>query len=73
MAKRAQKPKPLVLRGSSESDGFTTLDALSGLHGVCTALDELFSDRADINHAHNLVMAANVLSTILINRVGDGT
>jgi hypothetical protein len=70
-----EEPEPeakrvLPLRDdSSDSDGFTTLDLVNGLHGVCLALDELFNDQADINHAHELAMAAKILSAMLADRL----
>jgi hypothetical protein len=38
---------------------------VNGLQGVCLSLDELFNNPADINHAHELAMAAKILSTML--------
>jgi hypothetical protein len=59
----------LVLRESEPDEGFSTLDLVNGPQGVCQALDELCADQHDTDHVFRMAMAANVLSTMLANRV----
>ena len=61
----------LRLRQSNEEDGFTTLDVINGLRGVCVALDDYVATNScpDVDQAANLSMAANVLSAIIADRV----
>jgi hypothetical protein len=67
--KRAARQEGLLLRDSAEGEGFTTLDLVNGLYGVCKAADQLVVSTADINIANELVMAAKILSSILASRV----
>lgn len=53
---------------SSDSDGFTTLDLVNGLQGVCYALDQIAGE-SDAELIHRLSMAAKILSTMLADRV----
>jgi hypothetical protein len=68
VAKRAQR-KGLLLRDSDESDGFSTLDLVNGLQGVCHALDQSIGQSFDIDYVQRLSMAANVLATMVADRV----
>lgn len=54
-----------------DDDGFSTLDCINGLRGVCTALDELVvtQDTGDNNLIADLCQAAKVLSSLLGDRV----
>jgi hypothetical protein len=67
--KRAAKQKGLLLRDSDESDRFTTLDLVNGLQAVCYALDQNAGYAPDIDFIHRLSMAANVLATMVADRV----
>jgi hypothetical protein len=64
-----RKPKGLLLRESAPDEGFSTLDLVNGLQGVCQALDGICGDAHDSDHVFRMAMAANVLSTMLANRV----
>lgn len=67
---RLRRPdKFLRLRESNESDGFTTLDLVNGLNGVCIALDESAGGTHDSDSVHRLSMAAKILSTMVADRV----
>ena len=55
-------------------DGFTASDLISGLHGVCVALDHLLVDEPcraskDVHYACELAQASKVLSSILCKAV----
>jgi hypothetical protein len=63
-----RKPPGLTLSSSREDDGFSTLDVLNGLHGVCTALNTGYFEN-DVDTSAQLQQAALVLSAILQNRV----
>jgi hypothetical protein len=60
-------PSGVHLRESDEFDGYSTLDVVNGLHGVCLALD-ICADNRDVNR-DELAIAARVLSSILQRRV----
>jgi hypothetical protein len=66
-ARRAPK-QGLFLRDSAESDGFSTLDIVNGLNGVCTALDAMAGNE-DQDFVHRLAMASKILSALLADRV----
>jgi len=68
---RKKKRNGLHLCESSERDGFTTLDVVNGLHGVCCAMDAEAATHGcqDIDYVADLSMAAKVLSSILASRV----
>ena len=58
------------LRASGPDDNFSTLDLLSGLHGICQTLNnQVGVDSLDKNVTHRLSIAANVLSTMLYDRL----
>jgi hypothetical protein len=61
----------LKLTHSKEDEGFTTLDVVNGLRGVCRALDlaAVDSSCSDIDHVGDLAMAARVLSEMVGDRV----
>jgi hypothetical protein len=59
----------LLLVESGEFDGYSTLDLVNGLHGVCNALDQLEGSAQSLDQVAELSMAAKVLSSILQNRV----
>lgn len=63
-----RKPPGLTLSASGEDDGFSTLDALNGLHGVCVALNTGYFEN-DVDTSAQLQQAALVCSAILQNRV----
>jgi hypothetical protein len=66
---RLRRPKKgLLLRGSDDGDGFTTLDLVNGLHAVCEALDGS-AGTADTDFVCGLAMAAKVLSSMVADRV----
>jgi hypothetical protein len=65
---RRAKPTGLLLAESEEGDGFSTLDVLNALYGICVALDTGHFER-DINVNGNMQTAAKILATILANRV----
>jgi hypothetical protein len=58
-----------MLRESGPYDGFTTLDVINGLHGVCFAADQIVQAQSDIDIAQELNMATKILSSILAGRV----
>jgi hypothetical protein len=61
--------KGLLLAESGEFEGFSTDDVMTGLSGVCEALDDLeYTRRMDIDLVAKLARAARVLSTILMNK-----
>lgn len=66
-ARRAPK-QGLFLRDAEESDGFTALDLVNGLNGVCIALDAMAGE-ADKDLTARLAMAAKILSILLADRV----
>lgn len=66
-ARRAPK-HGLRLRDSEESDGFTALDLVNGLNGVCVALDAMAGE-ATPDLTQRMVMAAKILSILLADRV----
>jgi len=66
LRKRRAKPG-LVLSQGGAHDGYTTLDALYGLHGVCQVLS-LHGDDNDVEDGE-LAAAAHVLASILRSRV----
>jgi len=60
----------LRLRESDKGGDFTTLDVLSGLCGVCEALDDAVGTGSmDLDTTHRLSIASKVLSSILMDRV----
>ena len=61
----------LRLCESDDSEGFTTLDLVNGLHGVCCAIDQEAASNGcqDTNYVARLSMAAKVLSSIVASRV----
>jgi hypothetical protein len=61
--------KGLLLSESSESEGYSTLDLVNGLHGVCEALDSLPGAERSIEQYCELSMAAKIISSILQRRV----
>jgi hypothetical protein len=71
---RQRRPKinGLLLSESDEFDGYSTLDVVNGLHGVCLALDQLPGSEDSIIQYGELGMAAKILSAILANRVEIG-
>jgi hypothetical protein len=70
--RRRAQVKGLLLAESDEFEGFCTYDVLTGLNGVCHALDKLeYTVNMDIDLVSELARAAMVLSTILRNRQGD--
>jgi hypothetical protein len=73
--KRPRKPRSdvLKLRGRDGNEGFTTLDLINGLRGVCRALDDVCVNHGGIeaDFAADLAMAARALSEIIGNRVGE--
>jgi hypothetical protein len=69
MASRKEKGA-LLLRASHENEGFTTLDLVAGLHGVCEALDDQVGTCSlDFGAVQRLSMAARVLSSMVNDRV----
>ncbi len=62
-----RRPPGVRLADSDEHDGFSTLDVINALHGVCQALDVAF-DNADIS-PQELATAARVLASIVQSRV----
>ncbi len=69
MNKARRVPKGgIALRGSSEDDRFTTLDAVIALNGVCIALDAA-GGTDDPNSVHQLSTAAKILSSIVYDRI----
>ena len=62
-------PRTLTLSDSRDIDGISTLNIISGLQGVCDALDESAGHGANIDHTHQLAMAAKTLSAILAARL----
>jgi hypothetical protein len=66
---RRTKKDYLHLLQSDEFDGFSTLDLVNGLHGVCEALDSLPGAERSIEQYCELSMAAKTLSSILQHRV----
>jgi hypothetical protein len=64
-----QPPKGLTLRFGGSEDGFTTLDLIDGLQGVCAALDASAMYRDKLDHTHQLAMAAKALSAMLAGRL----
>ena len=62
-----RKPPGLTLSESGEYDGFSTLDVLNGLHGVCEALNTGYFEN-DVEISSELHIVAKVLSSILQNR-----
>ena len=65
---RLKRPREgLLLRDSNDGEGFSTLDLVYGLQGVCVAIDA--SSRHDTDFVHRLSMAAKILSTMLADRV----
>lgn len=69
--RRRKKKSGLRLCDSDEYDGYSTLDVVNGLHGVCCAIDAEAASNGcrDVDYVANLSMAAKVLSSILANRV----
>lgn len=71
--KRARKviADYLKLRESDDGEGFTTLDLVEGLAGVCRALDDaaVTDGCRNTNLVCNLAQAAKVLSDMAANRV----
>jgi hypothetical protein len=71
-AKEPKKRAPRIglrLRESDELEHFTTLDVLSGLCGVCEALDDAVGTGSmDLDTTHRLSIAGKVLSSILMDR-----
>ena len=59
----------LLLCGSDEFDGFSTLDLVAGLNGVCQAIDMLAGECDDRDVIHRLGMASKILSTMVNRRV----
>jgi hypothetical protein len=61
----------LKLTRSKEGEGFTTLDAVNGLQGVCRAIDMAAVDDGcrDIEFVGRLAQAAKVLSDMVAERV----
>lgn len=69
-SKPLAQPKGLTLRfGDSAQDGFTTLDLIDGLQGVCAALDDSAMYADQLNNTHQLAMAAKALSAMLVGRL----
>lgn len=68
---RKKQKNGLRLCESDEHDGYSTLDVVNGLHGVCCAIDAEAASNScrDIDYVANLAMAAKVLSSTLANRV----
>ena len=71
---RAPKRKDknyLYLRAFRDGEGFTTLDLINGLSGVCQAFDEFAVNDScrDKEAVINLSMAAKVLADLVANRV----
>jgi hypothetical protein len=66
---RRVKRRGLLLAESDEFDGFSALDLVSGLHGVCTALDELDGSERSLDQYAELSTAAKILSSIVQNQV----
>ena len=57
------------LAESEPGTGFSTLDVINGLHGVCVALDTCVVTNGDTSdNAQYLVQAAKVLSRIIQDR-----
>ena len=67
MAKR--KRTGLVPRESTPEEGFSTLDLVNGLQGVCLAMDSACEDQNAADHVFRMAMAANILATLLADRV----
>ena len=67
MAKR--KTKGLQLRDTNEDAGYTTLDVVTALRGVCVAADTLVTCTSDIDLATQLNMASKILSSTLYDLV----
>jgi hypothetical protein len=59
----------LLLRESDKGEGFTTMDVVNGLHGVCFAAQQLVQGEDDINVSQQLHIAAMILSSILEDRI----
>jgi hypothetical protein len=67
--RRSRGPKiGLSLSESDEFAGFSSLDLVNGLNGVCVALDESIVNGGG-NHACQLVQAAVVLSAMVQDRL----
>jgi hypothetical protein len=66
---RRAKRRGLLLAESDEFDGFSALDLVTGLHGVCTALDQLAGSEQSLDQFAELSSAAKILSSIVQNRV----
>jgi len=74
--RRAKRTAPVSLGGLTDPhtfDGFTTHDLISGLHGVCVAIDYAIVDGVEFEDHRGtmcgLAMAAKVLSSILHTEV----
>jgi hypothetical protein len=66
--RRARRALPGVrLAESGEFDGFSTLDVINALHGVCQALDVAF-DNVDVSQ-QELATVARVVASIVQSRV----
>lgn len=73
---RAKRNSTVNLGALNDPDtfrGFTVHDVISGLHGVCVAIDSAIVDRAEFEDHENtmcgLAQAAKVLSSMLHTQV----
>src|SRR5258708_18076909 len=74
-APRHRRPHPAkvqkLLDDTRDRDGFSTLDVINGLRGVCCALDQAAATEScrEVDLVCDLSMAAQVLSSMLGDRV----
>lgn len=58
-----------TLDQAADLEGFSTLDIVNGLRGVCGALDALAGNATDVDGIQDLATASRVLSAMLADRL----